>query len=204
MNEEKQTPKERYDAQKENKEKSKKNREMTRKSKRCITPTILAIVAVLIVAGFVWLIASGKSIPKNQIVARNGLHYHTQLSIVINGKAQNIPAGIGLGATEQPIHTHTPDGIIHMEFSGLVTKPELQLGNFFRTWGKQFSDQCILGHCVDSTHTLTMAVNGKPNMQYQNYVMHDHDKIDIVYGKKQATSTKTSATSSSTSTQTGK
>jgi hypothetical protein len=56
------------------------------------------------------------------------------------------------------------------------------LHDFFLVWGLPFDSTQIAGHRVDSTHTLTMTVNGVSNTQYQDYVMHDSDQIVITYG----------------------
>jgi hypothetical protein len=77
-------------------------------------------------------------------------HVHAHLAIFVNGQAQVIPYGIGIvgpsgvqQSTEGPfvtagscfywLHTHTEDGIIHIE------APQAQpftLGQFFDLWGQ--------------------------------------------------------------------
>jgi hypothetical protein len=106
-------------------------------------------------------------------------HIHPHLSIIINGQAVAIPADIGITPTcTRPVHTHDDTGTIHVESP--VVYP-FTVHDFFLVWGKQFDSTKIFEYNVDSTHTLTMTVNGAPNTQFQNYVMQDGDDIVITY-----------------------
>lgn len=107
-----------------------------------------------------------------EIIAKNGLHWHVQLSVFVNGKAEEIPANIGIGIAHNPIHTHDATGQIHLEFSGLVKKNDLALGKFFEAWGKKF--------VLDGT-TPRVTVNGKENTELDGYIMKDKDVIEIRY-----------------------
>lgn len=125
-------------------------------------------MTLAILGGIVWVAKPSRA---DQIVSRGGLHWHAQLAIYIKGEKQEIPAGIGIGAVEQPIHTHDTSGVIHMEFGGLVYKDDLKLGQFFKIWGKQFN----------SMGKVEMFINGEPNQEFENYQMKDGDKIEIRY-----------------------
>ena len=116
-----------------------------------------------------------------EIIARNGIHWHPDLSIKILGEYLEIPANIGLGIAEQPIHTHDNMGVIHLEFSGLVKKDDIKLGQFFRTWEKIFNKDCIFDKCSGSEDRLRMLVNGKENFEFENYLMRNGDKIEIIF-----------------------
>ena len=80
-------------------------------------------------------------------------HIHAHLAIFVNGKQRQIPYGIGIGPplAGQPnkisgfvtqgscfawLHTHTADGIIHME---APKKQTFTLGQFFAVWGIKLS-----------------------------------------------------------------
>jgi len=129
-----------------------------------------------------WFIFSKLSTPQTDIVARNGLHWHASQSINILGQFQEIPAGIGLaGLPHNPLHTHDRDSVIHMEFEGKVMASDLRLGKFFQIWGKQFNKDCIFDKCSGEEGQLKMLVNGKPNFEFDNYVMQDNDKIEIIF-----------------------
>src|SRR3989339_599854 len=109
-------------------------------------------------------------ITEGEIVSRNGLHWHATLAIYEKGIQQDIPADIGIGVAHMPIHTHSADGVIHMEMSGLVKRSDLTLDKFFKNWGKDFKN-------FDGK--TTMIVNGKDNAELGSYIMKDNDKIEI-------------------------
>lgn len=147
----------------------------------------LIVVSVLIIAAGaaagIWRLGlrSEPSAPEPKIISTNGIHWHPHLSIKINGEAKEIPSGIGLGITERPIHTHEADGVIHLEFPGRVTEDDVRLGKFFEIWGKTFNSNCIFDKCSGPEGQLQMLVNGQPNFDFENYVMRDGDKIEIIY-----------------------
>lgn len=107
------------------------------------------------------------------------IHWHPRLTIMIDGKKENIPANIGLSGGHMPIHTHEADGTLHMENSR-PTKKTVTLGYFFEVWGKKLSKDCIFDNCIDKG-TLKMTVNGKENFEFENYFMQDGDNIIIEY-----------------------
>jgi len=146
----------------------------------------IAVLTVVILVGGVFFLSRGSSssIPEDQVVAQNGLHWHPKLTITISGKKQEIPANLGIGAVHQNIHTHdqdAKDGVIHMEMQGVVVKEDIKLGNFFRTWGKEFNSTAILDKKNGSEGTVKMFVNGKENKDFENYLMRDGNNIEIRY-----------------------
>lgn len=136
-------------------------------------PLIYIIGFVLFFGGMIWW---SKILQKNDPnISRNGLHWHTELSVYVRGEKQEIPPNLGIGAVHQPMHTHTEDaaqGVIHLEFQGLVKKSDVTLGKFLKIWGK---DMNSFGTNVK------MTVNGQENTELENYVMQDGDKIELRY-----------------------
>lgn len=80
-------------------------------------------------------------------------HWHAALTIFANGKQSQIPAGVGIidpkevkNSKGQPyiqegkcfywLHTHAPDGVIHIESP---VQRGFTLGNFFDEWGLALS-----------------------------------------------------------------
>jgi hypothetical protein len=80
-------------------------------------------------------------------------HIHAHLAVYVNGTARTIPEGIGIVAPRQEeqsdsgpfvvagaafywLHTHTPDGVIHIESPVQRT---YTLGDFFDVWGQPLS-----------------------------------------------------------------
>ena len=145
----------------------------SRRTKRIIGRVGWSAFGLAIVAGIVWLIASAPKTPEGEILSRNGFHWHPELTIYVKGEKQEIPANIGIGAVHMPMHTHTEDasqGVIHLEFQGLVKKSDVTLGQFFKAWGKD----------INSFGTnVKMTVNGQENTELGNYVMQDKDKIEL-------------------------
>lgn len=144
---------------------------------------IISGIAVLLLVGGIWWSKSPQSSDPD-VIAIRGVHWHPQLTIYVNGEQQEIPANIGVGTeyTSMPtfdasmrmtaMHTHEPDGTIHLEFPGRVTREDTTLGNFFAIWGK---DMMFFGPLV------TMTVNGKENSELGEYEMKDGDKIEVHY-----------------------
>jgi len=90
------------------------------------------------------------------------LHIHQHLVIFDHGKAIVIPPNVGQPTMKRCIywlHTHTPDGIIHIE---APNDRSFTLGDFFQVWGQP------LGHSIAATaHAakgaqLKVWVDGKP------------------------------------------
>ena len=146
-------------------------------------------IPTLIISGFILLVAgtllAGSIRAKSSIlVSREGLHWHPRLEIVIRGEHYEIPADIGIGLhyagmqTYSPsmrmtaMHTHEPDGIIHLEFSGRATKDDLRLKNFFTIWGKSPDEFGLLA---------SVTINGKATDRFLEHSLRDGDIIVMNY-----------------------
>ena len=97
-------------------------------------------------------------------------HIHTHLTIFVNGRQQQVPAGIGIpGAVAQQtpagpfvdsgacfywLHTHAADGIVHIESPVQRT---FTLGDFFDEWGQPLSASQV----GPAKGKVTVLVNGK-------------------------------------------
>lgn len=155
----------------------------------------IVLLTIIVLVGGIFFVSRGgnsstssnppsSSIPKDQIVAENGMHWHPKVAIYINGEKQSFPNGIGLnGAIHNPMHTHDDanQDIVHMEFQGLVTKDDTKISNFFKVWGKKFSPTQILDKTNGEKGKVKMMVNGKENKDFENYMMQDGDNIEIRY-----------------------
>lgn len=137
-------------------------------SGKIFTWILVGAIAIFIVG---WFLVSKISPAKpGEIISEQGIHWHANLTIKILGEEQEIPADIGIGVTHQPLHTHETDGVIHMEFSGLVKKDDIKLGRFLQIWGKKFPEG-----------KRSMLVNGQLNSEFESYIMKDGDKIEIIF-----------------------
>ena len=86
------------------------------------------------------------------------LHIHQHLAIFDHGKPVGVPDDVGRPFTAQCfywLHTHTPDGIIHIESP---TQRIYTLGNFFDVWHQPLSATQVAG----ASGKVTAIVNGKP------------------------------------------
>lgn len=168
------TKKERKELKRQEKMGEKEAAIQSRRTKKIIQRIGWSAFGVAVIAGLVWLVASQPKTPEGDIISRNGFHWHPELAIYVKGEKQEFPANIGIGAVHQPIHTHddAAQGIVHLEFQGLVRKQDITLGQFFKGWGKD----------IRSFGTnVKMTVNGKENIEYENYQMQDKDKIELRY-----------------------
>ncbi len=175
------TNKERWLLKCQQKEKERLKRLRQKNIKRFFWLTI----GILVVGGGIlsggWFLVTRPPVPESEIISEQGIHWHTDLSIKILGQYQDISANIGIGITERPIHTHKEDNIIHLEFTGLVKRDDIRLGRFFDIWGKKFNKDCIFDKCNEIEEDLKMFVNGEPNFEFENYIMQNEDKIEIIF-----------------------
>lgn len=143
------------------------------------------VAGALVVLGgigwFGWKVATAPTIPEEDIVSRQGIHWHPALEIRVKGERVEIPAGVGLGARHADIHTHEVNDRLHYEMNRPVRRQDLRLGRFFEIWGKRFDSQCILEDCNGSDGTVKMLVNGQPNSEFENYLVRDGDVVEITF-----------------------
>lgn len=102
--------------------------------------------------------------PVDQISCNQGeqlaFHIHAHLSIFVNGQAVIVPSAIGIasGGCLYWLHTHTPDGIIHMEAPHVES---FVLGDFLDIW-KQRSSQFNYPNALDVITGWQTFVDGQP------------------------------------------
>ena len=101
---------------------------------------LLLVLVASVAAGATWLINGPKPFPPAvdgiacQSMEGQALHVHAQLQLFKNGQPVVVPAGIGIpGGCFYWLHTHTADGVIHVE-SPVVR--DFTLGQFFEIWGQ--------------------------------------------------------------------
>jgi hypothetical protein len=98
-------------------------------------------------------------------------HIHAHLTVYVNGAPRALPGGVGIpgssviNTTVGPVasggqciywlHTHAPDGVIHIE-SPIVRL--YTLGDFFDEWRQPLSS----GRVAGAKGPVTAFVNGKP------------------------------------------
>jgi hypothetical protein len=90
---------------------------------------------------------------------RGPASYLVKLIVAVDGKPVEVPGGIGLDlvrAQQAPVHTHSPDGILHVEARTAGEHPTLK--QFFALWGVRYDDKCL----GDACGSVTVRVNGVP------------------------------------------
>jgi hypothetical protein len=78
------------------------------------------------------------------------------------------------------LHTHGPDGVIHLHtaFPELIT-----LGQFFDVWRVRLTDTCLGPYCAEQPGTLRVYVNGDllPGNP-RDVVIRPRDEVAVVFG----------------------
>lgn len=152
---------------------------------------LIIIGACLVLLGGVFLFANSRSMP-GEVTDRTTreialacdrehsyFHIHPVLSIVANGERVTIPENIGINPTcMTAIHTHTADGIIHVESP---EERDFTLSDFFAVWEKPFSKEGVLDFKADATHRIRMTVNGTEVDTFENTILRDRDQVVIIY-----------------------
>lgn len=153
-----------------------------------MTKTTLFIIAagvgivVILALVFFSIVNEDDDSSENVSIPTTPIHWHANLTIIIDDQYIPIPANVGLGKAHQPMHTHDNDNVIHVE-NNYPNKRTLQLGYFFEVWNKQFSEDCIFDYCTDNgtKGILTMTVNGQPSDTFGEYIIRDADSVIIQY-----------------------
>jgi hypothetical protein len=90
------------------------------------------------------------------------IHIHQHLVIFDHGHEVAIPPNVGQPAGKRCIywlHTHTPDGIIHIE---APLDRSFTLGDFFKVWGQPLSRSKASTAVAAKGGSLKVWVDGKP------------------------------------------
>jgi hypothetical protein len=90
------------------------------------------------------------------------IHIHQHLVLLDHGTPVPIPPDVGQVPARRClywIHTHTPDGIIHIESPQSRT---FTLADFFAIWGQPVSRTQVASMRAGKGTTLKAWVNGKP------------------------------------------
>ncbi|MEO7084324.1 MAG: hypothetical protein ABI442_17155 [Gemmatimonadaceae bacterium] len=107
--------------------------------------------------------ANGQTIAGISCDAQEGqrIHIHQHLLVMDHGKPIPIPANIGIPAAKSCIywvHTHTPDGIIHIE---APQDRSFTLGDFFQVWGQPLDKTQAATAVTAKGQAVKVWVNGK-------------------------------------------
>ena len=108
-------------------------------------------------------------------------HAHVLLSVFRDGQQVAVPENLGFDTrgTHSSLHTHTPDGVIHMEADDPYP---YKLSDLFTTWGVAFGSDRLGGDVNAGDKKVHVYVNGKPAPAGPAVEMKDGDNIVVAYG----------------------
>ncbi len=118
-------------------------------------------------------------------VGDESYHAHTLLSVYRDGQQVEVPANVGFDRTgaHSSLHTHTPDGVIHMEADDPYP---YTLGELFTVWGVALDTTAgkerLGADTATGDKTVHVFVNGKPAPAGADVPMRDGDNIVVAYG----------------------
>ena len=101
--------------------------------------------------------AGGETVGSTQCQAGGQalFHIHAHLAIFVDGAPRQIPQGVGIpGSCVYWLHTHAPDGIIHVE---APVQRTFTLGDFFDIWGQSLGPNKV----GPATGPVTAIYNGQ-------------------------------------------
>lgn len=111
-------------------------------------------------------------------------HYHAHLDVIVNGRPAAVPADIGVDPRSgqmSALHTHTPDGIVHVE-AARVGEP-FTLGQLFTEWNVALTPDRIGSLPATDKQPLAVYVNGeKYSGNPATLRLQDQQQIAVTYG----------------------
>ncbi len=112
------------------------------------------------------------------------MHNHANVQVYVNGARQPVPNDIGINQADvASIHTHTADGVVHVESS---TVADFTIGQFFDIWGVRLTASCLGGHCNGADGQIRVFVDGEPAPSNPREVpLDDRTVVVVTYGTEQ-------------------
>jgi len=142
---------------------------MTRLTRTAAAASTLASLAFLagvapLAAQRVQTAPNGESVAGISCDAMEGqrVHIHQHLTILDRGTPVPVPFNVGrpaAGTCLYWLHTHTPDGVIHIESPSDRT---FTLGDFFTVWGQPLNTKRAASAMATGGASMKVWVDGKP------------------------------------------
>jgi len=132
------------------------------RARRAILPVMIAVLSVVAGDAALAAVPTGETVDGIHCDAAEGvaLHIHPHLTILDHGKPVGIPEDVGRPIAGQCfywLHTHTPDGIIHVESPTFRT---FTLGEFFAIWGQPLTPRDVAGAKPRPGERIVVFVDG--------------------------------------------
>ena len=127
-------------------------------------PALAAVLAALAALPVAAAAPSGQPVDgiRCDRMEGNVLHIHQHVAIYDHGRPVAIPDDVGrplLGQCLYWLHTHTPDGVVHVESPSFRT---YTLGNFFDVWGERLGRTDVAGARPRKGEHVAVWVDGHP------------------------------------------
>lgn len=108
-------------------------------------------------------------------------HDHARLTIVVRGQIRQVPANIGITATQICwLHTHDASGVIHVEAGDNRT---LTLGDFFALWRQARGQTALDAEPAGTGETIQTTVTQQAfSLAPERIVLSAHQDIVIQLG----------------------
>lgn len=149
-----------------------------RRRRRILFYALIGIAVVLV------SVAAAEVVNTNTI----RMHIHPQLSILIRGASETLPANIGIGRdlwTDHsldrygvnglsPLLTRDSSGAIHVESN---TLRDFSLNDFLAVWGKSIDSSQVVGNPVQPGESACIFVNGLSSPPSSDVIFVDQQKI---------------------------
>jgi hypothetical protein len=90
------------------------------------------------------------------------MHIHAHVGVFDHGRPVGVPEDVGRPIVAECfywLHTHTPDGIIHIESPRFAT---FTLGQFFDVWGQPLTRRDVAGARPRAGERVVVYVQGRP------------------------------------------
>ena len=112
-------------------------------------------------------------------VGDESYHAHALLTVYRDGQELPVPADLGFDerGAHSSLHTHTPDGVIHMEADDPYP---YTVSHVMTTWGVAFSADRLGGETATGDKKVHVYVNGKPTTP--DAELKDGDNVVVAYG----------------------
>ena len=114
------------------------------------------------------------------IGALRSTHIHSDVKVYINGQSIDFSQRKYQLATS---FIHFEDGlgdVVHVHATGMT------IGQLFKSLKGDLNNNCLVlesqNYCNENEKKLKFYVNGQPNNQFDNYIIHDLDKVLVSYG----------------------
>lgn len=112
-------------------------------------------------------------------VGDESYHAHALLTVYRDGEQVPVPADLGYDerGAHSSLHTHTPDGVVHMEADDPYP---YTLAHVMTTWGVTFGPDRLGGDTANGAKQVHVYVNGEPASP--DAELSDGDNVVVAYG----------------------